>query len=191
MEQKQNRKEQNMSNPENITPENCRVLLAAFMDENKVGAPRIAKAIQCSHATLARILAGTTQPTIAFMKQVGILFGLGFEQYRKLTDAQKETISEKIGTAGGGIVGFGSIAAAISASGAVAGLTAAGITSGLAALGAVVGGGMVAGVAVAAAIPIAAGAAGYAIIKGVKFFFSQNELNSEDIDSKWEVRPEA
>lgn len=178
-----------MNNDGHIDQENCRVLLAAFMDENEIGAPRIAKAIGCSHATLARILAGTTRPTPAFMKQVGILIELGFDAYSKLSDAQKETISEKIGTVGGGVVGFGSITAAVSASGAVAGLSAAGITSGLAALGAIVGGGMAAGVAVAAAIPIAGGAAGYAVIKGVKFFFSQNELNVERLDPKWEVRP--
>lgn len=180
-----------MSNPGQITPENCRVLLAAFMDENEIGAPRVAKARGCSHATLARILAGTTHPTPELMKQVGILFELGFEQYNRLSDAQKKTISEKIGTATGGVVGFGSITAAISVSGAVAGLSAAGITSGLATLGAIVGGGMATGVAVVATIPIAAGAAGYGIIKGVKFFFSQNELNAEKLDPKWEVRPES
>jgi len=47
---------------------------------------------------------------------------------------------------------------------------------------------MAAGVAVAASIPIVAGAAGYAIIKGVKYFFSQKVLNSESIDPKWEKR---
>ena len=179
-----------MSDIEQITAENCRALLAAFMEQNEIGVPRIAKVIGCSHATLARILAGSTHPTTEFMKQVGILIGVGFEKYGKLSNAQKETISETIGTVGGGAVGFGSIAAAISTSGAVAGLSAAGITSGLAALGAVVGGGMAVGVAVAAAIPIAAGAVGYGIIKGVKYFFSQSELNAEKLDPKWEVAPE-
>jgi len=179
-----------MDTPNNITPENCRLLLAAYMKENEIGAPRISKAIGCSHATLARILAGTSEPTIEFMKQVGILIEIGYKRYQKLSNAEKETISEKIGATGGGIVGFGAITAAISASGTVIGLSAAGITSGLAAIGATVGGGMAAGVTVLAAIPIVAGAAGYAIIKGVKYFFSQRELNSEAIDSKWEVRTE-
>jgi hypothetical protein len=175
-----------MSTPNNITPENCRLLLAAYMNEKKIGAPRISEAIGCSHATLARILAGTSKPTDEFIKQVGILIGIGYERYKKLSDAEKETISEKIGTISGGVVGFGTITAAISASGVVAGLSAAGITSGLAAIGAVVGGGMTAGVAVLAAVPIAVGAAGYGIIKGVKYLFSQHKLNNEAIDPKWE-----
>jgi hypothetical protein len=46
---------------------------------------------------------------------------------------------------------------------------------------------MAAGVVVAAAIPLAAGAAGYAIIKGVKFFFSERELTSEKTSPRWEI----
>ena len=125
-----------MSTPNEITPENCRQFLAAYMDENKIGSPRISEAIGYSHATLARILAGTSKPTVEFIKQVGILIEIGYYKYKKLFDAEKKTISEKIGTISGGVVGFGSITAAIGVSDAVAGLSAAGITSGLAALSA-------------------------------------------------------
>ena len=45
---------------------------------------------------------------------------------------------------------------------------------------------MTAGVAVLAAVPIAVGAAGYGIIKGVKYLFSQHKLNNEAFDPKWE-----
>ena len=176
-----------MSTEDNINAENCRLLLAAFMERNDLDTSQISSAIGCSIPTLARILAGKSKPTIEFMKQVGILIAVGYERYAKLTEAQKEAISETIGAVGGGILGFGSITAAISASGAVAGLSAAGITSGLAAIGAAVGGGMAAGVVVLAAVPIAVGAAGYGIIKGVKYFFSQQELNSDAIDPKWEI----
>ena len=137
-------------------------------------------------ASLGRILAFTSLPTSEFIKQVGIMLGIGIEKYERLSSAEKEHISEIIGTGGATAFGFGGITAAVSASGAVAGLSAAGISSGLAAIGSLVGGGMAAGVAVAAAIPLAAGAAGYAIIKGVKFFFSQRELNSTDINARWE-----
>ena len=174
-------------NNDDINPENCRLLLAAFMEKNEIAAPSIAKAIGCRHATLGRLLAGTTIPTEEFIKQTGILLGIGFDRYSKLSDAQKEQISEAIGAAGGGAIGFGSIAAAISASGAVAGLSAAGISSGLAAIGGIVSGGMVAGVVIAAAIPLAAGALGYGIIKGVKFFFTEAELNKTEIDPRWEI----
>jgi len=172
-----------------ITPENCRLLLAAFIEKEALTAPSVAKAIGCRHATLARILAGKTVPTDEFMKQVGIMIGIGFAKYDTLSEAEKEKISEAIGAVGGGVVGFGSIAAAVSASGAVAGLSAAGITSGLAAIGTIIGGGMMAGVAVAAAIPLAAGALGYGVIKGVKYFFSESELSKEEIDPRWEMEP--
>lgn len=115
------------------------------------------------------------------------MIGIGFDKYQKLTDSEKENISEKLGVVGGGTLGFASIAATISSLGSVAGLSAAGISSGLAALGAIVGGGMLAGVSVAAAIPLAAGAIGYGIIKGVKHLFGERYLNTEEIDQKWEI----
>lgn len=172
---------------EDITPTNCRLLLAAFIEKETLTAPSVAKAIGCRHATLARILSGKSIPTDALMKQVGIMIGIGFSKYETLSEAEKEKIAEAIGAVGGGVLGFGSIAAAVSASGAVAGLSAAGITSGLAAIGTIVGGGMMAGVAVAAAIPLAAGAIGYAVIKGVKYFFSETEFNKDELDPRWEI----
>ncbi|MDD5170670.1 MAG: hypothetical protein PHN75_17780, partial [Syntrophales bacterium] len=104
----------------------------------------------------------------------------------KLSKAEKEKISEAIGTVGGGVLGFGGITAAVSTMG-IAGLSAAGITSGLAALGGIVGGGMVAGISVAAAIPIGAAILGYGIIKGVKAFFETYELDQENYDPFWEM----
>jgi hypothetical protein len=90
-----------MSALNNIMPEDCRLLLAAYMDKNEIGAPRISKAIGCSYATLARILAATSKPTVEFMKQAGILIEIGYEKYQKLSDAEKETISEKIAIVSG------------------------------------------------------------------------------------------
>ena len=174
-------------NPNEINEQNCRLLLAAFMEDNDVTAPRVCRAVGCSTASLGRILAFSSLPTAEFMKQIGIMIGIGMDRYETLTQAEKERISEMIGTGGATAFGFGGITAAVSASGAVAGLSAAGISSGLAAIGGLVGGGMAAGVAVAAAIPLAAGAAGYAIIKGVKFLFSRHELNSPDVNSRWEL----
>ena len=168
-----------------ITHENCRVLLAAYMEKENISAPKISKAIGCSHATMTRILAGITKPTLEFMKQVGIMTELGFKRYKKLSDSDKEKISEAIGATGGGILGFGAITAAVSASGAVAGLSAAGIASGLAAIGA---GGMLGGVLTLAAVPIAAGAAGYGVIKGVKYLMSESDANADKIDTKWEIK---
>ena len=47
-------------------------------------------------------------------------------------------------------------------------------------------GGIVGGVLTVAAIPIVAGVAGYGIIKGIKYLISEDELNSDNIDTKWE-----
>lgn len=172
-----------MTEIEEITVENCRILLASYIEKHDLTVSKISKVIGCNTSTINRIIAGTTFPTDDFIKQAGILIVIGYEKYKKLSDSEKENISEKIGAVGGGVLGFGAITAAISASGTVAGLSAAGIVSGLVAIGP---GGMVGGVLTVAAIPIAAGVAGYGIIKGIKYLISEDELNSDNIDAKWE-----
>jgi len=171
---------------EKITRDNLRLLLAGFIEEEKLTTKKVSKSIGCKEKTLSRILIRKTHPSDEMIKQVGILFAIGYKRYTKLSSAERERISEMIGTIGGGTLGFGSITAVISSLG-LAGLSAAGIASGLSALGAIVGGGMLAGISVAAAIPIAAGALGYAIIKGIKFLISETELDSDVIDEKWEI----
>ncbi len=168
-----------------ITRDNLRLLLAAFIEKQNLTTRRVAKVIGCSDATMTRLLLGTTLPSDEMMKQVGLMVGLGFDKYAALTETQKEQLAEKIGAVSSGVLGFSGITAAISALG-LPGLSAAGITSGLAALGSVVGGGMIVGVSVAAAIPLAAGALGYAIIKGVKYFAGERELDLTDVNPRWE-----
>ena len=168
-----------------ITVENCRILLANFMEKDEVSAPKISKVFGCSYATTARILAGITLPTVDFMKQSGILMELGFKVYSKLSESDKENISKNIGAIGGGILGFGGITAAVSASGVVAGLGITGITSGLAAVGF---GGMMGGLMTVAAVPALAALGGYGIVKGVKHMMEEKDLNTDKIDEKWEIR---
>jgi len=172
---------------EEMTRNNCRLLLAAFMEKNELTTRAVARAIGCSDATITRLLAAKTKPSDEMLKQVSIMIEVEFSAYEKLSDSEKEKLSEAIGVAGGGVLGFATISAAVSSLGSVAGLSAAGITSGLATLGSIVGGGMIIGVSVAAAIPLAAGAAGYAIIKAVKHLASEQQLNSTDIDLRWET----
>ena len=169
-----------------ITQDNSGLLLTAFIKENDLTVRQVSKAIGCSEATLNRILATRSLPSDEMIKQIGIMIELGFVAYSKLSNAQKERISESIGTLGGGILGFGSITAVVSSLG-VSGLSAAGITSGLAALGTMVSGGMAAGIVVVAALPIVTGAAGYAIIKGVKYLANEWKLNVTDFDEHWET----
>jgi len=171
---------------ENITVENYKELMSTYVDENKLTIKKVSKAIGCSELTLMRLILGKTIPSDDMLKQTGILFELGFKKYSKLSDAEKEKISELMGSIGGGALGFATITAAVSTFG-VAGLSAAGISSGLAVLGGVIGGGMIAGVTVAATIPIATGLAGYGVIKLLKGGFQEVKVSMKNIDLKWEV----
>jgi len=169
-----------------INKENISNFLAVFIEENNLEVRDVAKGINCSIATLQRIIAKKTLPTTNMIKQVGIMFTIGIEAYQKLSQSEKEKITESIGVVGGGVLGFGTITSAVGAAGSVAGLSAAGITSGLAGIGATVGGGMAVGIAAVAIIPIAGLGVGYGIVKGVKSLISNNKLNKEDIEPHWE-----
>jgi len=168
-----------------FTVYNFRNILAAFMEKNNLNVDTVAKSIGCSEISLARILAGKTWPTDETLKQGAILIAVGFDVYNKLKGAVKEKISEAMGSIGGGTLGFGTITAVISTLG-IPGLSSVGITSGLAALGGIIGGGMMAGVLATACIPIAAGAAGYLVVKTVKKYFGHIKVDSEGFDPKWE-----
>ena len=104
-----------------------------------------------------------------------------------MSDKDKEKVSEYIGVSGGVVAGVGGAIGAISASGLVTGLSAAGMTSGLAALG---GGTMLGGLAVVATIPVAAGVAGFGLVKGIKAICKANRLSCKEINNKWEIRKE-
>jgi len=171
---------------EAITRKNFRALLVAFMEKNDLEVKQVAKAITCSIATLNRLILGKTLPSDEMLRQVGTMFGLGFEGYSKLKKAEKEKISEAIGAVGGGILGFGTITGAISSLG-VSGVSAVGISTGLGVLGGLVGGGMATGVSVAAVIPIGAGAIGYGIVKAVKTYCENKQIDKEGYDPFWEM----
>jgi len=167
-----------------INKENCRILLANFIEKESITKKDLSKKVGCSTPTVSRILGDETHPTDKFIEQVGIMIITGFKKYSKLSDTEKESISEAIGSVGGGVLGFGAITAAVSASGTVAGLSAAGIASGLAAIGV---GGMTGGILTVAAIPIAAGGIGYGIVKGIKYLISDKKSKSIVIDEIWEI----
>lgn len=170
-----------------ITRDNCRLLLAAFLEEHELIVRDVARVIGCSEASMARILAAKTKPSDEMLKQVGVMLGIGFERYKKLSESEKENIFEALGAVVGGTYGFLNIGTIISSLGSVAGVSAAGITSGLAALGTIAGGGMVAGISIAAAIPLTAGAIGYGGIKVTRHFFGELQLSTDEIDPHWEI----
>ncbi|AFY36917.1 transcriptional regulator, XRE family [[Leptolyngbya] sp. PCC 7376] len=163
--------------------------MAQFLktDQKKPTFKDLAYVIGCSEATISRLLSAVTYPSDDMLKQGAILITLGHNKYSKLSNSEKEKISEAIGAVGGGAVGMGAITGAISVLGSVAGLSAAGITSGLATLGGLIGGGMVAGVMVAAAFPIAAGAAGLGVVAGIKHLATEYQVQQTDIDPRWEL----
>ncbi len=177
----------NMENKNGISKENFKNLLAPYMEKNKLSVGKVAKAIACPEASIGRILMEVPYPSSEMLKQGAVLKEIGYDRYKKLTKSEKEKISETIGTIGGGILGFGSITAAVSAVG-ITGLSAVGITSGLAAIGAIVGSGMASGILVVAAIPIAAGALGFGIVKGIKALIGTAKLNTQTFEPYWEEK---
>lgn len=169
-----------------LTKENLNEYLNAFIEQNKLTTEKVARAIDCPKSSIERVLTQQTLPTDEMLKQCAIMMEIGFPKYKKLNNAEKEKISESLGSVGGGVLGFGAISSAVSASG-IAGLAGgAAITSGLAGLGALVGGGMAAGIAVAAALPIAGIALGYGMVKGIKSLVRKHKHSKKEVDVNWE-----
>ncbi len=182
--------EQKAKLEEPVTKENCGEKLVLIREVMGISRRHLAKAVGVSESTLRRLEAGlnsegSTLPTKDFMNRLAALSVIGVEKYSKMSESEKEKVSEVIGTTGGVVAGIGSSIAAIGAAGSVSGFSAAGITSGLAAIG---GGTMLAGIGVVAAIPVATGLIGYGLVKGIKAICDANNLSSDEIDGKWEIR---
>lgn len=169
---------------EPLTSENCGEKLLLVREVSNLTRRELAQVIGCSESTLSRIERGVSVPTKDFLARLIALVTIGYYKYSQLTEADKEKISETLGTSGGVLAGVGGAIAAISASGVVPGLSAAGITSGLAAIG----GSMLGGLAVVAVIPVATAAAGYGLVKGIKAICESNRLSCTAIDDKYEIR---
>ena len=103
-----------MTKTEEINRDNFRVLMSAFIEREVITVRKAAKALTCSEMTLNRIIGGKTLPSDEMLRQGGIMMELNFQRYSKLSKAEKEKISEAIGTVGGGVLGFGSITAVVS-----------------------------------------------------------------------------
>ena len=169
---------------EEITKQNCGEKLKLVRELAAISRRELAKILGCSEATIRRIESGASEPTDAFMNRLRALCLIGKARFEAMTDAEKEKISEYIGTAGGVTAGIGGAIAAIASAGTVSGLSAAGITSGLAAIG----GSMLTGIGVVAAIPIATGLLGYGLVKGIKAICEANDLDSQEVNGYWEIK---
>jgi DNA-binding XRE family transcriptional regulator len=178
--------EQRDAMEEPITLENCGQKLRLLRDVSGISRRELAQIIGTSETTISRLETKKTTPTQEFMNRLRALVVIGFYKFKDMSEAEKETLSEAVGAAGGVVAGVGGAFAAVSASGAVAGLSVTGITSGLAALG----GSMLGGLAVVAVIPVAVGLGGYGLVKGIKAICDANRLSCTDIDGRYEIKPE-
>ena len=172
---------------ETITPENCGKKLRLVRAVSGLSRRELAEVLDVAESTIYRLETKKTVPTTDFMLRLSALVAIGYARFAKMSEKDKEKISEYIGATGGIAAGVGGAIGAISASGAIAGLSAAGITSGLAALG---GGTMLGGLAVVATIPVAVGFAGYGLVKGIKAICKANRLSCKEVDGHWELGPE-
>jgi len=171
---------------EPITQDNCGVKLKLVREVSGLSRRDLAYAIGVAESTIYRLEKKQTLPKADFMLRLSGLVAIGHAKYSKMSEKDKESLSEYIGAAGGVAAGIGGAIGAISASGAVAGLSAAGITSGLAAIG----GSMLGGLAVVAIIPVAVGAAGYGLVRGIKAICEANKLDCKEVDNHWEIVPQ-
>jgi ribosome-binding protein aMBF1 (putative translation factor) len=176
--------DQKMKMEELITPETCGEKLRLVRDVSGLSRRDLAKILGCSESTISRLETKKTLPSIDFTNRLRALVLIGYHKFVKMSDSQKSSLSETIGSIGGVAAGIAGSIGTVSAAGAVAGLSAAGITSGLAAIG---GGAMIAGVAVVAAIPAAIGLGGYGLVKGIKAICKANNLNCKDVDGRYEI----
>jgi hypothetical protein len=170
---------------EPVTKDNCGAKLKRVREIAGMSRRDLAKVIGVSEGTLRRLEGSDSHPTDEFMARLHALCIIGISRFRGMSDAQREEVSSLVGAGGGVIAGIGGALAAVSGAGTVAGLSAAGITSGLAAIG---GGTMLAGLGVVASIPIMTGLAGYGLVKGLKAILDANNLESREVDGRWEVR---
>ncbi len=175
---------------EPLTKANCGAKLQLIIDHLGISHRELARIIGVSESTIRRLAAGdkgkgSTLPSDDFMNRLQALCAIGAAKYAKLSEADKEKISEFVGTTGGVVAGVGGSIAAIGAAGAVSGFSAAGITSGLAAVG---GGAMLTGIGVVAAIPVATGLLGYGLVKGIKAICKANNLSCTEVDERWEIK---
>lgn len=155
-----------------------------YLKDQNLAYRTVAGAIPCSETTLRRLSVQTTLPTPGMIARFLTLRAVGFEAFKKLSEAEKEKIAEAVAAAGGGAAGVGVVMAAISALG-IPGLSGAGIVTGLVGLGG--GTGMLAGIAVATVVPLAAAGLGYGVVRGVKYLLAERALNRTEIDPRWEV----
>ncbi len=83
-----------MSNTEkNLTKANLKLAISQFIDKEKLSVGDVAQAIGCPEPVLGRILCGITWPSDSLLKRCYVMFEVGYEEYKKRPEADKEIIS--------------------------------------------------------------------------------------------------
>lgn len=177
--------EQRAAMEEAITAANCGSKLRLIRDVSGISRRELAKILGCSESTISRLEAEVHRPTVDFMNKLKALQVIGYHRFKKMGSGDRSALAETLVAAGSGAGGAAAITGVIGATGTVAGFSAAGITSGLAALG----GSLLGGVAVVAVVPIAVGAAGYGVMKGIKAICEHNNLSCKEVDGRFEIVP--
>lgn len=168
-----------------VTTQNCGQKLKLVQELSGMSRRELAKMIGVAESTVRRIELGESMPTDDFMQRLRALCVIGVEKFRDMQRGSEKKGAERLGAGGSAMAGLAGSLATISAAGSIPGLSAAGITSGLATIG---GGAMLTGLGVIAAIPVAAGLAGYGLVKGIKSVIQANDLDSEEVNGRWELR---
>tara|TARA_R100000789_G_scaffold98284_1_gene101898 strand:+ start:686 stop:1288 length:603 start_codon:yes stop_codon:yes gene_type:complete len=168
---------------ESITADNCGEKLVLIREAMFMTRRDLASVVGCSEATISRIEAKKTKPTKDFMNRLLALVFIGHSKFRSLDKKQRDNLLEFISATGVSGVGIGAALGVFSTSGSVAGLSAAGVASGLSTIGGTVLG---AG-ALVASIPVAAGLAGFGIVKGIKAICESNKLKCQEVDGRFEI----
>ena len=176
--------EQKRAMEEIITPVNCGAKLKLVREVSGLSRKELAEILGCSETTVFRLETDKSKATEEFIFRLRALTVIGYHKFKMLSVAEKATLAETLGAAGGVATGVAGSIAAVSAAGSVAGVSAAGITSGLAAIG---GGTLLGGIGVVAALPVAVGLAGYGLVKGIQAICFANNLECKEVDGRYEI----
>lgn len=183
----QSEENSNIDWTEKVTKDNCGEKLRQIREVTGMSRSDLAQRLGCSIATVARIESRSektrSMPTDAFMDTLRALCIIGHEKYSNMSEEEKNKILEYSSLGGGVGGGIGAAIGTVSAAGAVPGLSAAGITSGLAAIG----GSMLSGLAIVATLPLAGGALGFGVAKGIKKLVTANKLYTKTLDDRFEL----
>ena len=166
---------------ESVERENCGNVLKNIRKKfGSMSLQDLAKIIGVSRSTIMRIEDGKTLPSDEFLNRLKALQVIGVSKFRALSKKDKTHFTELIEETGEDPE---IVSKAISKN-MLKKLTPAGIIAGLGTVG---GAALVAPAATVSSISIAAGFAGFGIVKGLQAILKANDLKATKVDGRWEI----